>query len=94
MSLRVGPHEFVDVEYDDQADVLYGRVGDAPADGQGWLTPEGVHTLTLDKSGRVVGIDLIGPRAMLERGGAVRITFPDGTQAEVEGLGEALAAAH
>jgi hypothetical protein len=91
ISIRVLLHEFVDVEYDVHADVLYTRVENAPADGEGWLTLEGVHTLTLDESGGVVVIDPIGARTIPDREGAVSLTLPDGTQANVEGLGEALA---
>jgi uncharacterized protein YuzE len=86
MSLKAGPHEFTEIDYDPRTDVLYARNGEVPEETTGWLTPEGTHTFTLDPAGSVIGMDLINPSAILEREGTLRITLPSGERVEVEGL--------
>ncbi len=87
-TVTIGETTFDQVSYDREADVLYLSVGQPlPAD-HTFGTPEG-HAVRLDDDRRVVGITLVNPGAVLERGG-LKITLPEVVQIDRSELEEAL----
>lgn len=87
MSVTVGPYEFDDVEYDAEYDILYLSIG-VPQEAIGEDTPEG-HTFSY-ANGRVVGLDIFGPRRLLAREGRINVTLPDGQQIDATGIESAV----
>jgi uncharacterized protein YuzE len=88
MNVRIGHHEFDDVSYDANGDVLYLRAG-APAEADaGDGMPEG-HFVRFDKDGRVVGVTLVNPRWLIDRDGKLTVTLPGENTSELDA--EALA---
>jgi hypothetical protein len=63
--------------------VIYAAI-DAPASGTRQETPEN-HVLRFDERGRFTGMILVGPRAQLEREGAVFVSLPTGQRVRVQG---------
>jgi uncharacterized protein YuzE len=92
VTIRLGPHIFDSLEYDAEADVLYASTG-RPGPSIGSVTPEGHSINQEEETGRVVGVDLVNPRLILEREGTVKVTLPDGQVAEVEGIRSAIGGA-
>lgn len=75
MSVTVGETTFDRVDYDADADVLYLHVGD-PTDAETFEeSPEG-HALRFDGLGRLVGVTIVGARALIDATGALVITVP------------------
>lgn len=83
VSLRAGPYTFSHVTYDPPSDVIYAAI-DSPASGTRQETPER-HVLRFDERGRFSGMILVGPRAQLEREGAVFVSLPTGERVRVQG---------
>lgn len=75
MSVTIGDISFDRVEYDTDADVLYLHVGDPSRAVDFDETPEG-HAVRFDRAGNVVGLTLVRPKRLLERGGELRVTLP------------------
>ena len=91
MTVRIGHHEFDDVSYDANGDVLYLSAG-APADADaGDGTPEG-HFVRFDEDGDVVGVTLVNARWLLDRDGKLTVTLPGeaATELDAEALAPAL----
>ena len=84
MSLRAGPYTFAHVTYDPPSDVLYAAI-ESPRPGSRRETPEH-HVLRFDERGRFSGMILVGPRAQLEREGAVFVSLPSGDRVRVQGV--------
>lgn len=91
MRIRVGGHEFDDVAYDADGDVLYLHRGSpVPAD-ETLATPEG-HAVMLDGAGQIVGVTIVNAKWLIERDGQVTISVPELIEAPASDLAPALAA--
>ena len=91
MKITIAGIDFDYHDYDERGDVLYLHVGEPngpPA--RALETPEG-HTVEYDDKGAVVGLELMGVRGALERGGELQLTWPPAHLA-ASALAEALAA--
>ncbi len=91
MTITIAGIAFDYHDYDERGDVLYLHVGepkDPPA--RALETPEG-HTVEYDEGGSIVGLELAGVRATLEREGDLQLTWPPAHLA-ASTLGPALAA--
>lgn len=76
MSVTVGPYTFQRVHYDADADVLYLATTDPPIEATDWdETPEG-HALRFDADGNLVGLTIVGPKAIAAELGSVPISLP------------------
>jgi uncharacterized protein YuzE len=76
MTITIAGIDFDYQDYDARGDVLYLHVGkpkDPPA--KALETPEG-HTIEYDEYGSIVGLELTGVRAALERDGDLQLTWP------------------
>lgn len=76
MTITIAGIDFNYQDYDERGDVLYLHVGkpkDPPA--RALETPEG-HTIEYDEHGLIVGLELTGVRAALERDGDLQLTWP------------------
>lgn len=89
-TLKINELEFDHASYDKDADVLYLSIG-APQPATGVETPEG-HIVRYGDDGRVVGLTIIGARALLETEHRVGITIPSHTELRSEDLEPALSA--
>jgi uncharacterized protein YuzE len=91
MTVRIGQHEFDDVSYDANGDVLYLSAG-APAAADAFDgTGEG-HFVRFGEHGEVVGVTLVNPRWLIDRDGKLAVTLPgEGTtELDAEALAPAL----
>jgi uncharacterized protein YuzE len=89
MTVRIGPHEFDEVSYDEVGDVLYlGRSGAGPV-AETDATPEG-HAVQFDAKGEVVGLAVVNAKWLTERDGKLVITIPERIEALASELGPAL----
>jgi uncharacterized protein YuzE len=91
MTVRIGHHEFDDVRYDANGDVLYLSAG-VPAEADaGDGTPEG-HFVRFGEDGEVVGVTLVNARWLIDRDGKLTVTLPGeaGTELNPEALAPAL----
>lgn len=83
MTVRIGPHEFDYVDWDEESDVLYLAKGKPQAVPGLHASPEG-HHLRMEANGELQAVTLVGPRGIFEQEGRVLVSLPDGTP-----LGEA-----
>jgi uncharacterized protein YuzE len=91
VNIRIGSVAFGHADYDAKNDVLYLHVGE-PQDAEGEETPEG-HVLRFEPgTQRIVGLTVLGPQAILDRDGELRITIPETVRASADDLASALAA--
>jgi len=87
--IRIGPHRFDRVSYDEKGDVLYlGRSGAAETAVTD-ATPEG-HAVQLDAAGDLVGLTVVNARWLIERDGTLVITVPERLEAPASDLEPAL----
>jgi len=89
-TLKINELEFDHASYDKDADVLYLSIG-APRAATGVETPEG-HVVRYDDDGQVIGLTIIGARALLETADRLPITLPSRTELRSEDLEPALSA--
>jgi uncharacterized protein YuzE len=75
VSITVGGITFDHSRYDAGGDVLYLHVGAAREAAASRETPEG-HVVRYDAGGGVVGLTILGARALLERDGEITVTLP------------------
>lgn len=76
MTLAMGGTTFDRVDYDAEADVLYLHVGD-PSSAVGFdESPEG-HSLRYDGEGHLVGITIVGARAIIGSGERLVVTVSE-----------------
>lgn len=75
MSVQIGHATFDRVSYDNEADVLYLHVGDPSTAVDFDESPEG-HALRFDADGHLVGLTIVGAKALLERDGHITVTIP------------------
>lgn len=94
MSITIAGVNFDHVVYDAGADVLYLHVGDPSTALDFDESPEG-HGLRFDAEGHLVGLTLVRPRHLIERGHPIVVTvpIPDEVTIEVATLLPALTAA-
>lgn len=79
MSVTIAGIEFADHEYDPRADVLYLFTAGYDAGGlppTASVTTEG-HGVEYDASGRVIAMTLVNVKRLLERDGALKISWPE-----------------
>ena len=77
MSITIAGIEFDHHAYDEQGDVLYASVGEPRVPAETEATPEG-HAIDFDSEENVIGLVLVSVRALVDRDGELRITWPDG----------------
>jgi uncharacterized protein YuzE len=75
VSVQIGKVTFDRVSYDRAADVLYLHVGDPSVAVDFDESPEG-HALRFDSRGHLVGLTIVGARALLQRDGHITVTIP------------------
>ena len=75
MTVTFGAYTFGHADYDERGDVLYLHVGEPRPAADTDETPEG-HVLRFDEAGSLIGLTIIGARALLERDGSLTVTPP------------------
>jgi uncharacterized protein YuzE len=75
MIVRIGNHEFDDVLFDAERDVLYMHKGKPVPARKTVPTPEG-HAVMLDENGDIIGITVVNARWLAERDGRITVTVP------------------
>jgi uncharacterized protein YuzE len=80
MIVRIGNHEFDDVLFDAERDVLYMHKGTPVPARETVPTPEG-HAVMLDENGDIIGITVVNARWLAERDGQITVTIPESTHA-------------
>lgn len=89
MTIQIGEHEFDEVHYDSDGDVLYLRKGPSRAATTTHATPEG-HAVRFDEAGEVIGLTLVNAKWLSDRDGKVAITIPRLVEAQADVLAPAL----
>jgi len=91
MTITIAGIDFDYRDYDERSDVLYLHVGapNGPA-AKTLETPEG-HTVEYDDQDAIIGLELMGVKAMLDRNEELQLTWPPAHLA-VSDLRQALAA--
>ena len=89
VNIRIGHLTFDHADYDADSDVLYLHVGE-PREAEGEETPEGHLLRFAPGSHNVVGLTLVGARALLKRDGQLIVTVPETVEASSEVLAGAL----
>jgi uncharacterized protein YuzE len=76
MTITIAGIDFDYRDYDERSDVLYLHVGppNGPA-AKALETPEG-HTVEYDDQDAIIGLELMGVRAMLDRNEELQLTWP------------------
>ena len=80
MSIKIAGIEFANHAYDERGDVLYVDVDGY--DGSKFsphscASPEG-HGIEFDEEHRVIAMTLVNVKGLIDRDGALRVTWPDG----------------
>ena len=75
MSITIGGTTFDRVDYDRERDVLYLDLSEPVEVADYDESAEG-HGLRFDAHGRLVGLTMLNPRWMVERGGPITVTIP------------------
>jgi hypothetical protein len=91
VNITIGALSFENADYDAENDVLYLHVSD-PQVGEGEETPEGHVVRYAPGTSRVVGLTVLGARALLDRDGHLAITVPETVETTAEQLAPALSA--
>lgn len=89
MIVRIGPHQFDLVSYDQRGDVLYLGRSNAEPPAVTDATPEG-HAVQFDAGGSVVGLTVVNARWLIEDQGKLVITIPERFEALASDLAFAL----
>jgi uncharacterized protein YuzE len=76
MTITIGSTTFENVFYDADVDVLYLHKGDPSTAVDFDESPEG-HALRFDGEGNLVGVTIVGAKALIEDAGEIKITLPD-----------------
>jgi len=91
MTITIAGIDFDYRDYDERSDVLYLHVGPPNGPAAKTLeTPEG-HTVEYDDHDAIIGLELMGVQAMLDRNEELQLTWPPAHLA-VSDLRQALAA--
>ena len=91
MIIRLGNHEFDDVLYDADGDVLYLHRGKPVPSAKTLATPEG-HAVRLGEAGEIIGITLVNAKWLTERDGRITISVPEHIETSASELAPALVA--
>ena len=91
VSIDIGSLRFDHADYDAANDVLYLHIGE-PQSGEGEETPEGHVVRYMPRTGRVVGLPLLGARRALTHDGRLALTVPTTVTMTGEQLAPAFAA--
>jgi uncharacterized protein YuzE len=91
VNVTIGATTYDNVFYDRDADVLYLHIGDPSAAVDFDESPEG-HALRYDADGNLVGITVVGVRAILAHEGVIVVT-PSPLRLEADDLAPVLSAA-
>ncbi len=75
-TIRIGHHEFDNVSYDADGDVLHLHQGKPVAAAETFGTPEG-HAVKFDADGGVIGLTIVNAKWLAERDGRITITIPE-----------------
>jgi uncharacterized protein YuzE len=89
MRICVGNHEFDNVVYDADGDVLYLHRGDPIPAAETIATPEG-HAVMLDFPGEIIGITIVNAKWLAERDGRITISVPEYIETSASDLAPAL----
>ncbi len=89
MIIRLGAHEFDDVVYDAEGDVLYLHRGKPIPASETLATPEG-HAVRLGDAGEIIGITIVNAKWLLERDGQITISVPEYIETSASDLAAAL----
>ena len=87
-TVTIGDTTFDHVTYDRDADVLYLSVSQSEPAFRSYATPEG-HAVRCNSDGAIVGVTLVNPRVLMERGD-VRVTVPQALAVSRDELARAL----
>jgi uncharacterized protein YuzE len=91
VSITAGGITFDHSRYDARGDVLYLHVGVPREAADSRQTPEG-HVVRYNGAGAVIGLTILGARALLDRDGEIALTLP-ALRLDADTVGPALAAA-
>jgi uncharacterized protein YuzE len=75
MIVRMGSHEFDDVVYDAERDVLYMHDGPPVPASETLPTQEG-HAVMLDGQGEIIGITVVNAKWLADRDGRITVSIP------------------
>jgi len=76
MIVRIGNHEFDDVLFDAERDVLYMHKGKPVPARETIPTLEG-HAVMFNEEGEIIGIAIVNAKWLAERDGQITVTIPD-----------------
>ena len=76
MTITIGSTTFENVDYDAEVDVLYLHKGDPSTAVDFDESPEG-HALRFDGDGNLVGVTIVGAKALIDDEGEIKITLPE-----------------
>lgn len=91
MTIRMGRHEFDDVVYDADGDVLYLHKGKPVPATRTEATPEG-HAVMFDDLGEIIGITVVNAKWLAERDGQITISMPEHIETPASDLAPVLVA--
>lgn len=91
MIIRLGDHEFDDIVYDADGDVLYLHRGEPVPAAETFATPEG-HAVRLNAAGEIIGITIVNAKWLTERDGQITISVPERIETSASELAPALIA--
>ncbi len=92
MTITVANQTFDHASYDAERDVLYLRVTRHGPTARTEASPEG-HALRYADDGTLIGVTIVNAKWLLERDGAISITFPDRVELGPDVLAPALSPA-
>ena len=76
MTVQIGPYVFDNVDYDEQADVLYLAIGD-PRRAVEWDETAEHDAIAYDEHGDLVLLTIIRARHREQRDGGITVTLPE-----------------
>jgi uncharacterized protein YuzE len=92
MTIQIGSAIFDNVYYDAEVDVLYLHTGEPSTAVDFDESPEG-HALRFDADGKLVGVTIVGAKALIDSEGEIKITLPEIVHVGSDAVAPALAGA-
>jgi uncharacterized protein YuzE len=89
MIICLGLHEFDDVAYDADGDVLYLHKGPPVPAAETVATPEG-HAVRLNDGGLIIGVTIVNAKWLADRDGRITISVPEYIETPASSLAPAL----